>query len=105
MSDHADIVRKAIRMHPDASTDEIWESETEAFAALDALVAERDEANVQWHKIRDLHADAISEVSRLRVAMGVIADYYEAVYAPGDQAYQAVILIRAALAPTKEEGT
>ena len=44
MSDQADIVRKAIRMHPDASTDEIWESETEAFAALDALVAERDNA-------------------------------------------------------------
>jgi len=44
VTDHADIVRKAIRMHPDASTDEIWESETEAFAALDALVAERDEA-------------------------------------------------------------
>jgi hypothetical protein len=38
-----------------------------------------------------------AEVARLREALGVIADYYEAVYAPGDQAYQAAIVARAAL--------
>ena len=108
MSDHADIVREGLCLLFHAGQNcgcDKCAVVRARIAALDALVAERDEANVQWHKIRDLHADAISEVSRLRVAMGVIADYYEAVYAPGDQAYQAVILIRAALAPTKEEGT
>ena len=105
MSNHADTIRKALECYYRVTGGDGDPSTMASLAALDALVAERDEANVQWHKIRDLHADAISEVSRLRVAMGVIADYYEAVYAPGDQAYQAVILIRAALAPTKEEGT
>jgi len=99
-----------------------------ALAALDALVAERDEWEVAAKKISgarnrwkkraeaaeaaarrvpalDAEIDRLgaycrtqdAEVARLREALGVIADYYEAVYAPGDQAYQAAIVARAAL--------
>jgi hypothetical protein len=34
----------------------------EALVIMHALVVERDEANVQWHKIRDLHASAITDL-------------------------------------------
>mgnify|MGYP001342006729 CR=1 FL=1 len=57
-----DVIRECIWRAPG-----VWHPE--ALAALDALVAERDEANVQWHKIRDLHADAVSEVSRLQAEL------------------------------------
>ena len=95
--DQADIVRKAIRMHPDASTDEIWEAETEAFAALDALVAERDEweAALQTETLmsktwRKEKVAAEAEVERLREALTVYAgrtnDYEVARAALGEDA-------------------
>lgn len=45
---------------------------------LKDAVAGRDEANVQWHKIRDLHADAVSEVARLREALQAPDGFYTA---------------------------
>jgi hypothetical protein len=53
----------------------------DALAALDALAA---------------------RIEQLETRLKEIAHYYEAVYAPGDQAYQAVIVARAALADAKE---
>ena len=38
----------------------------EAIAVVEKLVAERDEANADWHRMRDLHADALTEIERLR---------------------------------------
>ena len=65
MSDYAHIVRDGL--------DAYWDSPSEYHAALDSLVAERDKANADWHRIRDLHDAAITdlraaeaEVARLR---------------------------------------
>jgi hypothetical protein len=49
--DHADIVRAGIRIHPDEPTDVMVDLELRALAALDALVAERDEWEVAAKKI------------------------------------------------------
>jgi len=63
-------------LRAEAAEAELRKQEHEWSKALIAVEAERD---------------------RLREALGVIADYYESVYAPGDQAYQAAIIARAAL--------
>lgn len=58
----------------------IWEfgqDDPVIVAALDALVAELDTANAEWHRLRDLHADAISEVTRLREALRQIVGLSE----------------------------
>ena len=62
MSDHADIVREALGSGDRLVPGTISEAEAEAFAALDALVADRDRANVEWHRIRDLHGEAIKDL-------------------------------------------
>ena len=81
------------------------------------LVAERDEANVQWHKIRDLHASAITDlratearVTELEAALRTARVNIVAVNAAGFDssrgraALDALESIDAALAaPTKEE--
>ena len=96
MSDNAHIVRDGIEPHPcTAEHFGVDDCQTcrNAVAALDALVAERDEAqdkvlaatdyiaraeaaeserdeaNADWHRMRDLHADALTEVERLNEAM------------------------------------
>ena len=56
MSDHEAIVRGSL--HHAATTDDF----ASADAALDRLVAERDAANVEWHRIRDLHDAAITDL-------------------------------------------
>ena len=92
MSDYAHIVREALR-----TAAMIEETYRDALAALDRILAERDEllrlwhctpedkagmdanllrveaerdtANADWHRMRDLHADALTEVERLKEAM------------------------------------
>ena len=71
-SDQANIVREAIYPHSCTARYGCPTCEA-ALAALDALVAERDKANADWHRIRDLHDAAITglraaeaEVARLR---------------------------------------
>ena len=66
MSDYAHIVRDGL--------DAYWDSPSEYHAALDSLVAERDKANADWHRMRDLHADALTEVKRLREAASWLID-------------------------------
>jgi len=56
MSDHEAIVRGSL--HHAATTDDF----ASADAALDRLVAERDAANVEWHRIRGLHVAAIADL-------------------------------------------
>ena len=70
MSDNAKIVRGYIAEWAGSLG---LHGEMIALAALDALVAERDKANADWHRIRDLHDAAITdlraaeaEVARLR---------------------------------------
>ena len=98
MTDHADIVRefldgnnvegvRSARAALDALVVErdearaAYQREVEAFRALggsnlmqaiaraEAAEAERDTANADWHRMRDLHADALTEVKRLKEAM------------------------------------
>ena len=73
MTDNAAIVREALNFTPDVVANKPTRKDL-AYRALDALVAERDEANVQWHKIRDLHADAVSEVHRLNHENGALEE-------------------------------
>jgi len=63
MSDNAKIVRGYIAEWAGSLG---LHGEMIALAALDALVAERDKANADWHRMRDLHADALTEIERLR---------------------------------------
>ena len=101
MTDNVEIVRESIKEHVWADVD--GTDPAVVLAALDALVAERDEllglwhctpedkaamdanllrveaerdtANADWHRMRDLHADALTEVARLREAAQPIVDY------------------------------
>ena len=148
MTDHADIVRERVshiaRGCRAGTSHNPAVYENDINAALDALVAERDEArktadgmarapygefeamrvraeaaekerdewrqaasgrtvscsqcdkaNADWHRMRDLHADALTEVERLREALGWVDANTTDV--------QARTTARAALAP-KEEG-
>ena len=73
MSDYAHIVRDGIEPHPcTAEHFGVDDCQTcrNALAALDALVAERDKANADWHRMRDLHAAAIAD---LRTAEAEVA--------------------------------
>ena len=87
------------------------------FAALDSLVAEREEARKATQRVREAHGDLVASTmvplvrggtfrdvldrcEKLEAALRTIQAYYEAVYAPGDQAYQAAIVARAALEDT-----
>ena len=103
MSNHADTIRKALECYYRVTGGDGDPSTMASLAALDALVAERDAANVEWHKIRDLHADAISEVARLREALT------EAKAQIGHGAFCNCVvclpLIAALAAPTSKEGT
>jgi len=51
----------------------LWHCTPEDKAGMDAnllrVEAERDTANADWHRMRDLHADALTEVERLKEAM------------------------------------
>ena len=61
MSDHEAIVRDILVRHasfPFTNGD----ARAAALAALAALIAERDAANVEWHRIRGLHAAAIADL-------------------------------------------
>ena len=74
MNANAEVVREALT-HPQIESE--WPAEIDrdvALAALDALVAERDKANADWHRMRDLHADALTEVKRLREAASWLID-------------------------------
>ena len=110
---HAAVVRDTlswIHTHPQLSV----EFQRDAEAALDALVAERDEALLATARVREAHGDLVASTmvplvrggtfrdvldrcEKLEAALRTIQDYYESVYAPGDQAYQAAIVARAAL--------
>ena len=140
MSDNAHIVRDGIEPHPcTAEHFGVDDCQTcrNALAALDALVAERDEllrlwhctpedkagmdanllrveaerdtANADWHRMRDLHADALTEVTRLteRVARELNtlekwAGEQNAGNAFADQVRMWALSKRAALAPKEE---
>lgn len=109
-----DALRKALtEMSMDMSA---WDA-----AAPDALVAEREpgpseaanlllDARLELAEAKQRIAYLVAEahgcqprLAKAEEALRDIRDYYEAVYAPGDQAYQAAIIARAALAG--EEGT
>ena len=65
MSDHEAIVREFLVWAEsiDRSNDHWWFPDTEGLVEThDALVAERDAANVEWHRIRDLHDAAIADL-------------------------------------------
>ena len=65
MSDHEAIVREFLVWAEsiDRSNDHWWFPDTEGLVEThDALVAERDAANVEWHRIRDLHDAAITDL-------------------------------------------
>jgi hypothetical protein len=65
MSDHEAIVREFLVWAEsiDRSNDHWWFPDTEGLVEThDALVAERDAANVEWHRIRGLHAAAIADL-------------------------------------------
>jgi hypothetical protein len=66
MSDHADVVRAGIRIHPDEPTDVMVDLELRAIAALDRLVAERDAAlGIETEVILDVILDDLRATEKL----------------------------------------
>ena len=86
MRDNAHIVRDGIEPHPcTAEHFGVDDCQTcrNALAALDALVAERDKANADWHRIRDLHDAAITD---LRAAEAEVARLKARLHELGEEA-------------------
>ena len=95
-SDKADIAREAIYPHSCTARYGCPTCEA-ALAALDALVAERDKANADWHRIRDLHDAAITglraaeaEVARLTQQVGLLDDEAESLGREADRLREAL---------------
>ena len=80
-----------------AERDEAVEMSRQMVAAYELAVEETQAAETEVEVWKRLYEASAKDRTRLREALGVIADYYESVYAPGDQAYQAAIIARAAL--------
>lgn len=74
MSDYADIVRAGIRIHPDEPTDVMVTLELNALAALDALVAERDEQRSLSHEHYEAYVSEVAERQKVEVERDALRD-------------------------------